>query len=334
MEEALKFVTGTSPRSPQPSDEFSASQNVGSNRHVLSPQMSAFTDALAERLDHIAGGAFDVSRHRFEITGNCVRDVDGVPVALRIQLDNVIAELPGESEDCILVTAHLDSTAVESHSKDKYDPEIHDAPGMDDDGSGVAAVLVLAEAMCKRLAGRKPPFTLRFALFNAEEQGLIGSQRYARALVENGTRIVGVFQLDMISYNRVEPNSFETHAGTADRDRWPHYNREVELASLKLSNRIRRISEMLKEYDLSYLEPAQVYRSPDGAAGRSDHASFQRCGYAACLTCEDFFPCPGVSEPNPNYHRETDRVANLPYVTAITRVVFGAVLGVCDPADP
>ena len=198
---------------------------------------------------------------------------------------------------------------------------------MDDDGSGVAAVLLIAEFMRIMFAGHKPARTLRFALFNAEEQGLIGSERYARAQASAGARIVAVFQMDMIAYNNSQPNAFEIHAGTADP--------EAERASLAVADLIRRMAEKLATEGLSILAPAQVLGSPDSADGHSDHSSFQSRGYAGCAASEDFFPSPGNPEDrNPNYHKVSDRVFDLPFATSIARVICAAALRAAHPAVP
>jgi len=55
-------------------------------------------------------------------------------------LDNVEAELPGELDELVLVTAHLDSTAAFSAG---YDPVRDPAPGADDDASGTVGVLAI-----------------------------------------------------------------------------------------------------------------------------------------------------------------------------------------------
>jgi len=336
MREALRIVSGLEPRPPvdrheQAADELpSGAGPVGANRHVLSAQMQAVTDGLMAHFQRIGRGTFEISGHRFYITGQDVRDVHGVPVSERIALHNVIAELPGESDELVLVTAHLDSTAVRTYGTG-YDPKIHDAPGMDDDGSGVAAVLLIAEVMQQLFANRKPLRTIRFVLFNAEEQGLIGSERYARYLAESGKKIAAVFQMDMIGYNVLLPNTFETHAGTSQASSEPE-DADTELKSVVLADLIRKMSELLAREKLSILVPAQVYKSPDPAAGRSDHSSFQRRGYAACATTEDFFPTPGVPEErNPNYHMATDQVIDPSFATSIARVVCAATVRASDP---
>lgn len=320
FEQVLRFVTGMDGRPDA----------VGGNRHVLSTEMRAVTDGLIAEFERIGQGTFTVLCHRFEITGGQVQDA-GSPASPRIELHNVIAELPGETDEVVLVTAHLDSTAAGTF-RGSYEPRIHPAPGVDDDGSGIAAVLLIAEFMRTIFAGRRPARTLRFALFNAEEQGLIGSGRYARAQAAAGVNIAAVFQMDMIAYNNTAPNSFEVHAGTSSDSPNPA-DPDVERASLMLANLVSRMSVTLAAEGLSILTPAQVLTSPDPAAGRSDHASFHARGYAAIAASEDFFPSPGApADGNPNYHMVSDRVFDVPFATSIARVICAAALRTAEPA--
>jgi hypothetical protein len=78
---------------------------------------------------------------------------------------NVIAELPGKNEDNVVMAgAHLDS--------------VIDGPGINDNGSGSAALLETALLM----ANLNPQNTLRFAWWAGEEQGLVGSTDYVAGL--------------------------------------------------------------------------------------------------------------------------------------------------------
>ena len=80
---------------------------------------------------------------------------------------NLEAILPGtESQQSVLITAHLDSTTFGSVSI---------APGADDNASGSSAVLEAARI----LSQYQFKHTIRFVLFTGEEQGLIGSRAYA-----------------------------------------------------------------------------------------------------------------------------------------------------------
>lgn len=82
-----------------------------------------------------------------------------------IRTSNVIAELAGSNPGrVVMLGAHLDS--------------MNAGPGINDNGSGVAALL---EAAAQR-AGSRPYNTLRIALWGAEELGNLGSQFYVGAL--------------------------------------------------------------------------------------------------------------------------------------------------------
>lgn len=95
---------------------------------------------------------------------------------------NVIAELPGDNDDNVVMAgAHLDSVQA--------------GPGIQDNGSGSAALLELAE----QLAKLKPENTLRFAWWGAEEAGLLGSTAYVNGLSqEERDRIALYLNFDMI----------------------------------------------------------------------------------------------------------------------------------------
>jgi hypothetical protein len=88
---------------------------------------------------------------------------------------NVIADAPGDAARTVLAGAHLDSVSA--------------GAGLNDNGSGVAALLDTAE----RLAGRPG---LRFAFWGAEELGLVGSRRF---VAQGGARGLRAYvNLDMV----------------------------------------------------------------------------------------------------------------------------------------
>jgi extracellular elastinolytic metalloproteinase len=161
-------------------------------------------------------------------------------------------------------------------------------------------------------------------LFNAEEQGLVGSKVYARQQKSIGAPIVAVFQMDMIAYNQASPRAWEVHAGFSS-------SREVEKRSVALA---RLLADLVPTV-APQLTPPQIYQSGRGtdgavdpAEGRSDHAPFQMHGYAACVASEDFFVGPTVESPtpeeNPHYHQKTDTFVDPDFATDITRVIAAA----------
>ncbi len=79
---------------------------------------------------------------------------------------NVLAEIPGRDPDAglVLAGAHLDSWDL--------------AQGATDNGLGVAIVLEMARALARLPVASRPRASLRFALWTAEETGLLGSSAY------------------------------------------------------------------------------------------------------------------------------------------------------------
>jgi hypothetical protein len=275
------------------------------SRHIRSEDNLRVTRALARSLQRIGGDMLQVRITRFGHDGH--------------RLDNVEAELAGSgTEGIVLVTAHLDSTAQSDEGG--YNAALDPAPGADDDGSGVAAVLAIAEASVELARIRRPARSLRFVLFNAEEQGLVGSKIYARAAAAEGTPIIAVYQMDMIGFrtgSEFGQRPFELHAGFVP-------SADVQARSLALAERVARLTSVVSPT----LATPQIYSVADPADGRSDHASFQERGYAACVASEDFFLGPGAAapapQPNPNYHRRGDTDVDLQYAADIARVVAAA----------
>lgn len=238
-------------------------------------------------------------------------------------LRNVIAELPGaESALPIIISAHLDSTGREVSP---YDPRNSDAPGADDDGSGIAGLLAIAKAFILLRRTRQLKRTIRFVLFNAEEIGFDGSEDYANSQ----TQIAGVFQMDMIGYKRDPAERCypaEVHAG-AFIDPRP----EVYLYSRLLAKLIANVSPRISPG----LQPFQIYSgvvppiANDPMVGSSDHTSFQTKGFAACCITEDAF-FNNSRQFNPNYHTPADKAIDYSYAADIARTVAAAAIILAD----
>jgi extracellular elastinolytic metalloproteinase len=275
------------------------------SRHLAHPDNRRAVDAMAAELAALGQGRIVVRMHRFSHRGR--------------ELFNVEGEIAGKSPELVLVTAHLDSTAANSQP---YDETTDKAPGADDDASGIAAVLTVAEVIAG-LAGSTPPQrTIRFVLFNAEEEGLVGSRAYARLQRARQAPLAGVFQMDMVGFNREEPRSWELHVGCRTAP-------DVEAASLPLAHILRRLTARVSPE----LAAPQIYRSEPGiddpADGRSDHSSFHAFGYPALCASEDFFAGPDPDSPaqeaNPHYHQRDDDFIDPAYAADIARAIGAAV---------
>lgn len=97
---------------------------------------------------------------------------------------NVIADTAdGDPGRTLVVGAHLDS--------------VPEGPGINDNGSGTALVLAAAEDLASRSA--KPRNRVRFALWAAEEIGLVGSTHYVHALSKRDrAEIFAYLNFDMV----------------------------------------------------------------------------------------------------------------------------------------
>lgn len=121
---------------------------------------------------------------RFIAAGQTVRARLELPnrIGGPIEVENVVAEIRGTDKagEMVLIGAHLDSWEL--------------GQGALDDGCN--SVLVIEVARAIRAAGIKPRRTLRFILWNGEEQGLLGSWAYARTHRAELDRVVAYLNFD------------------------------------------------------------------------------------------------------------------------------------------
>ncbi len=199
---------------------------------------------------------------------------------------NFIAKKPGTSGKTLILSAHLDS--------------VNNA-GADDDGSGIVASLLIASAL--KNAGNV--HTLQILGFDAEEKGLVGSDAYSRTLDKK--EIIGVFQMDMISYNSKRDGRF--HVIDCDR----------------------ADSKFLTE---AFMGTAQTMGLPltrvKACTDRSDHASFWKVGIPAVAISENFFG----GDSDSCYHRPCDVVderLNFGYAAAIATALANSTAALIGP---
>ncbi|MGI5456588.1 M20/M25/M40 family metallo-hydrolase [Streptomyces sp. CA-249302] len=161
-------------------------------RHTLSAQddpargIGAARDWLLAELRSVAAGSG--GRMTAELQSYVQEPASRIPTATRIT--NVVATLRGSvtPERVYVVSGHYDSRVTDVMDATS------DAPGADDDASGVAVVLELARVMAKR----RPAATIVFAAVAGEEQGLYGSTYLAQQLKAAGTDVQGMFTNDIV----------------------------------------------------------------------------------------------------------------------------------------
>lgn len=135
---------------------------------------------------------------------------------------NVIATSPGGNEEqAVVVGAHLDS--------------VPNGPGINDNGSGSATILEIAEQMAQ--LEEQPRNQVRFAFWGAEEQGLLGSRHYVNELGAGRLDDISVYlNFDMVG----SPNYIPFLYGTPEVVQvFENYfdSRDLQTATFDLSGR-------------------------------------------------------------------------------------------------
>ena len=269
-------------------------------RHTLSSQtdpvrgIGAATAWVASQMQAFAaasGGKMTVQQQTFT-----------QPPSSRIptptQITNVIATLAGTATPAryYVVTGHLDSRVT-----DVLD-FTSDAPGADDDGSGVAVVLELV----RLFATRQFPGTLVLATVAGEEQGLFGSAFMAAQMAAAGNDVQGMFSNDIVGAS----HSFDGHppdphtlrlfiegiptAATASQiSLMQSVGGENDGATHQLARFVAEVAP----FDLTKMNIRSIWRRDRYLRG-SDHLSFQKQGY----------PAARFTEPRENFDHEHQNV--------------------------
>ena len=155
------------------------------------------------------------------------------------------------------------------------------APGADDNASGTAAVIEIARVFSKY----DFKYSIKFIGFDEEEQGLIGSDYYAKQAKLRGDSIMGVINLDMIAYDGNNDGKMNVHTKNVSNS---------HILGVEFVHNVAA-------FDLQ-LDPAIIPSQPI-----SDHDSFLKRDYGAILIIEN------QSDFNPNYHTINDKSIFLTY---------------------
>jgi hypothetical protein len=230
------------------------------------------------------------------------------------QITNVIATVQGTAspERFYVVTGHLDSRCSD------VDDFTSDAPGADDDGSGVAVVLELA----RLFATHQFPGTIVLATVAGEEQGLYGSTFMADQMAAAGNDVQGMFSNDIVgtddAHDGTSPDPFTlrmflegipTDATSNDVSLLQSVGGENDGKSRQLG---RFVSEVAP-FSLTNMNIRLIWRRGRYLRG-TDSRSFQGHGYAAAR----------FSEPRENFDHEHQNVQ------VVNGVQFGDLIEYVD----
>src|SRR5229473_2126394 len=151
-------------------------------------------DHIVARFNEIAkdsGGKLQIVVDKFDSTSE---RTSGKP----LPLENVYAILPG-SDPKLAKTLFIVSGHYDSRPSDVMNTEA-DAPGADDDASGVSVSVESARLLSKAAANSKGGYraTLLFAAISGEEQGLLGGYRLLEWAKQQGYTIGGMLDDDIV----------------------------------------------------------------------------------------------------------------------------------------
>jgi hypothetical protein len=284
-------------------------------RHTLSSQddpnrgIGAARDWIFDELSRYAarsGGRMTVEKQSFV-----------QPVSNRIPapttITNLLATLQGSegSNRTYVVSGHYDSRVSDVMNSTS------DAPGADDDASGVAVSMELARVM----ATHKPEATIVFAAVAGEEQGLYGSTHMAETFKQAGADIQGMFTDDIVGSSTADDGTrdrrsvrlFAEGVPTDETTAEGNTRRAVGGENDSPARQLARFVTEVADNDQTGMRVRVIYRRDRYLRG-GDQIPFLERGY----------PAARFTEPNENFaHQHQDvRVEN--------GVQFGDLVRFCD----
>lgn len=216
---------------------------------------------------------------------------------------NVRGVLPASNpidDSLVIVGAHLDAIAFSEYGA------FADAPGADDNASGVAVMLELARIIhANNLQFRRD---IHFMAFDAEEFGLWGSYYDAQKRNEAGEKIALMLNNDMVSYQ--PDNNWRLLL------RW--YDNAVDV----LNRAIAICEQYTNMVPLTLPDSENVER-----AQRSDSYAYYEYGYRATYASEYSF--------STSYHTDHDVTdsCNYPYLAEVARYNMAMLTAYADPTS-
>lgn len=242
----------------------------------------------------------------FQATGatTCVQYFESGSWLWKKEIYNVIGFVRGTEPGSVTIGAHFDDL-----------PGSGSAPGAEDDGSGSAGVLTALQSFMA--SGVRPKKSIYFVAFGGEEQGLIGSNRFAQELKDPGSSSSPIprecrvetttdhtaFTMDMIGYRNP---SFPADTVLIETKNWAK-----ELCNpLALANQVNNDGRLTVTFS--------------GRPFGSDHMSFLNKNLPATLLIDN----DGDTGKYSCYHRSCDSMENINtrFATDIARMNLGAAL--------
>ena len=269
------------------SDVNSQTRGIGATRRWVQARFSDLSKAC--------GGCLDIQTPSQTFTGARVPRPTEIMDVLAVQRGTTD---PGR---VIVISAHVDSINGNVVNGQRYADAKGDAPGANDDASGVSAVLEAAHI----LSGHKFPATIVYAVLSGEEQGLYGGRVLADYAVAQNWRVEADLNNDIIGNTHGQSGLIDNShvrvfsegsrvTESADQARARH---SVGGESDSPSRNLARFMQGLGDSYLNGFSVKPIYR-PDRFARGGDHLEMLAQG----------FPAVRITEAAENYTRQHQTV--------------------------
>ncbi|PVH89952.1 putative zinc metalloprotease [Cadophora sp. DSE1049] len=204
----------------------------------------------------------------------------GGRISAPTNISNIIATLKGSSEPerIVVMSGHYDSRNTNVSNS------VDDAPGADDDASGVAIAMELARIM----ATHRPLATIKFAAVAGEEQGLLGSTYMAQTHANASANVQGMWTNDIVGSPIGDDGKNQSNIIRLFAQGVPT-NESTSRATQRLSiggendspaRQLARFTVDVASNSLTGMQVETVYRADRYLRG-GDHLPFLAAGYAA-----------------------------------------------------
>lgn len=303
------------------SDTQSETRGIGAARRWVAAQFEALSKSCS--------GCLQVETPSQTFTGARVPRPTAIVDVLAVQKGTT------DPDRVVVISAHIDSRA-----SDVMDSRI-DAPGANDDGSGVAAVLEAA----RLLSAHRFPATIVYAVLSGEEQGLYGGKVLADYAVAQGWRVEADLNNDIIgnihgqdgTIDNTHVRVFSEGGRTTESPAQAFARHDAGGEEDSPSRNLARFMQTLADQYLNDLQVRMIWR-PDRFGRGGDQREMLAQG----------FPAVRVTEAAENYTRQhqTVRVENgvrygdvvagvdFPYLAKVTRLNVLTLAALASAPEP
>ncbi|KAI4133622.1 MAG: hypothetical protein LQ338_000134 [Usnochroma carphineum] len=264
------------------SNQTDPNRGIGAARDWIEQQMRSFAAA---------------SNGQMEVTVPSYIQGVGERILFPVRISDVVATLRGSVDPgrYHVVSGHYDTRCS--------DPNDYtcDAPGADDDGSGVAVIMELARIM----ATRRPAATIVFAAVAGEEQNLYGSRFLAQTYRNTSVNVQSMFTNDIVGSSTADNGTkdpytlriFAQGSPTTESPARSSIRAVIGGENDSPARELARFVVGVAENNYTQMNIPVIYRLDRFLRG-GDHEPFLEAGYTACR----------FTEPNENFAHQHQNV--------------------------